>query len=98
MNTFKKMLVAYNNGIKNPYMVWRASQASGLPFPVLCAVLEKETGGGANIFGHDPTIFVGAGTVTKAKYLEYKAERDRFAPKSHQMQGVGPHHVLLWRR
>ena len=38
-------------------------------------MLIKESGGGKNVFGHDPTIFVGAGTVTKAKYLEYKKRR-----------------------
>ena len=51
-------------------------------------MLQKESGGGSNVFGHDPTIFVGAGTVTRAKYLEYK--RQRVASGNTLMQGVGP--------
>lgn len=92
MNTFQKMLVAYKNGINNPYMALRAAQAAGLPFSVMCAVLEKESNGGDNVFGHDPTIFVGAGKVTKSKYLEYKKQRQ--AGKG--MQGVGPMQLTWW--
>ena len=48
----------------------------------------QETSGGANIFGHDTTIFAGAGEVTKSKYLAYKKQR---GPKGEGgMQGVGP--------
>jgi hypothetical protein len=57
-----------------------------VPYWVTCAFLMQETSGGTNEFGHDPTIFIGAGTVTKSKYLKYKAERIRTG----QMQGVGP--------
>lgn len=86
MNIFLKMLRAYQAGIKHPYGAWQASRASGLPFYVLCAFLERESSGGDNVFGHDPTIFVGAGRVTKKKYLEYRALRDITG----KAQGVGP--------
>jgi hypothetical protein len=92
MNTFQKMLVAYNNGINNPYLVYKVSKEQGVPYAVLCAFLEQESNGGDNVFGHDPTIFVGAGKVTKAKYLEYKKQRQ--AGKG--MQGVGPMQLTWW--
>ena len=57
-----------------------------VPLDIGCAVLMQESGGGRNEFGHDPTIAVGWGTVTKAKYLAYRAARDRTG----ECQGVGP--------
>ena len=73
-------------GMRMPVRTYLAARATGLSLPLGCAVLMQETGGGINEFGHDPTIFVGAGTVTKAKYLAYRAERDRTG----KCQGVGP--------
>jgi len=88
MNRLQKILKARANGIKIPYRAMLASEKTGLPFPALCAVLEKESAGGMNVFGHDPTIYAGAGTVTKEKYLAYKARR---GPQGRGgMQGVGP--------
>lgn len=57
-----------------------------VPLELLCAILMLETGGGANIFGHDPTVAVGWGAVTKSRYLAYRAIRDRTG----ELQGVGP--------
>jgi hypothetical protein len=75
-------------GIVYPLITLQEARAAELDLPVLCAVLEQETGGGQNIFGHDPTIFTGAGQVTKEKYLDYKRQR---GPSGHGgMQGVGP--------
>jgi hypothetical protein len=64
----------------------RATRDAKIPYYVGCAFLQQETGGGQNVFGHDPTVFAGAGEVTKAKYLAYKRVRERTG----QMQGVGP--------
>jgi hypothetical protein len=64
----------------------RATRAAHIPLYVGCAFLQQETDGGRNVFGHDPTVFAGAGEVTKAKYLAYKEVRERTG----QMQGVGP--------
>lgn len=83
---FRLMLKAFNHGIKIPYVAMKVARQTGVPFYVLCAFLEQETAGGKNIFGHDPTIFVGAGRVTKSKYLRYRRLRDRTG----KMQGVGP--------
>jgi hypothetical protein len=78
--------IAEANGIVIAQIAWDASQAVGVPFWATCAFLVQESGGGHNVFGHDPTIFVGAGDVTKEKYAAYKAERI----KTGQCQGVGP--------
>jgi hypothetical protein len=75
-------------GIVHPQVTIAEAQHAGLRLAVACAMLEKETAGGHNVFGHDPTIFVGAGKVTKAKYLAYK--KQRVASGNKRMQGVGP--------
>jgi len=75
-------------GIEYPlYTIW-AARRTGLELAVLCAVLEQESGGGANVFGHDPTIFAGAGRVTRSKYEAYKKARGTRGQGG--MQGVGP--------
>ena len=73
-------------GIVHPLWTIRYAHMHGVPLDIGCAVLMQESGGGANEFGHDPTIFVGAGLVTRAKYLAYRALRDR----TRECQGVGP--------
>src|SRR4051794_36114790 len=75
-------------GIVHPKVTIAEAQHAGLRLAVACAMLEKETSGGHNVFGHDPTIFVGAGPVTKAKYLAYK--KQRVASGNKRMQGIGP--------
>lgn len=64
----------------------RATRDAGIPYYVGCAFLLQETGGGRNVFGSDPTVFAGAGEVTRAKYLAYKEVRQRTG----EVQGVGP--------
>ena len=81
-------------GILNPRMVVAEAKRAGLRLDYACAMLQKESGGGRNVFGHDPTIFVGAGTVTRAKYMEYK--RQRVASGNDLMQGVGPTQLTYW--
>jgi hypothetical protein len=68
------------------HVALRAARSADIPLYVGCAFLKQESGGGRNVFGHDPSIYSGAGKVTKEKYLRYKAERKRTG----QMQGVGP--------
>ena len=76
------------NGIVNPLYAWQESKRAGLPYELGLAFLSQESGGGHNVFGHDPTICVGWGEVTKAKYLSYKSKRGTFGRGG--MQGVGP--------
>ncbi|GAA2139006.1 hypothetical protein GCM10009844_07450 [Nocardioides koreensis] len=64
----------------------RATREADIPYYVGCAFLQQETDGGRNVFGHDPTVFAGAGEVTRSKYLAYKSVRQRTG----EMQGVGP--------
>lgn len=71
-----------------PVMVIQEAHTAGLPLELACAVLMQESGGGHNEFGHDPTICVGWGTVTHAKYLVYLARRRLSGNRL--MQGVGP--------
>lgn len=92
MNKIEKLIAAYRNGCKIPYQAMRAADEAGIPFHVMCAFLEQESSGGMNVFGHDPTIFIGAGRVTKKKYLRYLAERKRTG----KMQGVGPMQLTWW--
>ncbi|MGH2824938.1 MAG: hypothetical protein ACRDLY_18335, partial [Thermoleophilaceae bacterium] len=81
-------------GVLRPQAVVEEARRAGLRLPLACALLEKESGGGRNVFGHDPTIFVGAGEVTRAKYAEYK--RRRIASGNRLMQGVGPCQLTWW--
>ncbi len=48
-----------------------------MPLSLACAILEQETGGGANVFGHDPVQSIQGGNVTRARYAYYKARRKR---------------------
>lgn len=82
------------HGIVNPILTLKAARAAGLPIALACAFLEQETGGGRNVFGHDPSIFKGAGAVTKDKYLAYKKARKLTGNK--QCQGVGPMQLTYW--
>ncbi len=73
-------------GIVWPNYTRRAASLAGVPLPFLCAILMLETSGGLNIYGHDPTIFEGAGAVTKANYAAYLHLRKATG----LVQGVGP--------
>lgn len=53
------------------------------------AMVQTESGF-TNVYGHDPTIFRGAGTVTRDNYHDYKQRRDHGGPGRGGMQGVGP--------
>lgn len=73
-------------GVVNPVWTIRAATLAGLDLAVLIAIEFMESGGGHNVFGHDPTIAVGWGTVTQAKYKAYAHLRDTLG----ECQGVGP--------
>jgi hypothetical protein len=66
------------------------ARRAGLPISLGFALIEQESGF-RNVFGHDPTIFAGAGNVTKTKYLAYKRARGHT-----RMQGVGPAQLTWW--
>lgn len=87
----RRIRVMRNNGIVSPVRTFLVARQEKLPLPIACAFLEQESSGGQNVFGHDPTIFVGAGKVTRDKYRRYKQQRDAHLPDGERrMQGVGP--------
>lgn len=73
-------------GIVVPVRMITAARDAGLSIPLAASMLIEESSGGHNEFGHDRTIYVGAGAVTEHKYIAYRAERDRTG----EAQGVGP--------
>ena len=76
-----------------PLRCLNRSREAGLELATAAALLMQETGGGKNIYGHDPTIFAGAGEVTRDNYAEYRRQRDAMRPR--RMQGVGPMQRIL---
>ncbi len=81
-------------GIVAPRIAIDEAKRAGLPLEIACALLEKESGGGKNVYGHDPSIFRGAGAVTRENYARYK--KQRVASGNRQMQGVGPCQLTWW--
>ena len=89
-------------GIKAPEMAIAESRRAGLDLAYACALLQKESGGGANVFGHDRDrsgryIFPardGAVAVTEELYREYKRRRGPTGKGG--MQGVGPTQLTWW--
>lgn len=80
--------VAANEGILIPTETMIACRYIGFPFAVACALLEKETGGGRNVFGGDDSIWKGHHNlrVTQDAYYHFAIERDATG----KSQGVGP--------
>lgn len=66
------------------------ARRAGIPISLGFAIVQQESNF-KNVFGHDPTIYVGAGLVTKEKYLDYKRQRGKT-----RMQGVGPCQLTWW--
>src|ERR687894_620449 len=62
-------------------------ERGAMPLSRACALLEKESGGGHNVFGHDKGGAVIGGTVTKESYRRYLA---RVRSGQGARQGVGP--------
>lgn len=75
------------HGAKYSLRIVREARRAGIPISLGFALVEQETGF-RNVFGHDPTIFIGAGVVTAEKYRAYKAKRGHSGTGG--MQGVGP--------
>lgn len=78
-------------GMQNSLRIVIEAKRAGIPVSLGFALAEQETGTGANIFGHDPTIYAGAGVVTEAKYKAYRRRRGHSL-----MQGVGPLQLTWW--
>ena len=81
--------VLTKHGTKRAAEVVELAAAAGLELAAAATLLEKESNGGDNVFGHDAVEtggnYVKGGKVTKEAYLKYKAHRHEFGA-----QGVGP--------
>ncbi len=65
----------------------------GIPVSLGFALIEHESGF-RKVFGHDPTIFAGAGEVTRRKYEQYRTQRRKSGNRL--MQGVGEAQLTWW--
>lgn len=83
--------VLAQGGVLDPPIVVAQALAVGLPVALAAAVLEQESGGGRNVWGHDPVenrgIYVPGSPVTEQAYRRYKPLADR---GEIGRQGVGP--------
>lgn len=83
--------VLRTGGILDPATALTVAEAAGLPVALAAAVLEQESGGGRNVWGHDPVenrgIYIPGSVVTEAAYRAYKRLADR---GEIGRQGVGP--------
>ena len=86
-------------GILMPAECLAAARAAKLPLHLAASLLVQESGGGRNVYGHDPTIFAGGpghglqdagGKVTRQAHRAGKARRGRFGgARQSQPAGVG---------
>jgi len=81
--------VLASHGIQRAAEVVERAAAAGLELAAAATLLEKESGGGHNVWGHDDVDTGGnyekGAPVTREAYLNYKADRKRLGA-----QGVGP--------
>ena len=106
MATIKQLryaAIARGRGIRNALIAIEEGAKVGIGPALAIAIMEKESGG-KNVWGHDPTIFIGGydrknrrywtnrlkwrGYVNEAGYREYKRQRGPTGRGG--MQGVGP--------
>jgi hypothetical protein len=75
-------------GIKRPEVTLAEARRAGITVRLAASLLEQESGGGENVFGHDPvkTGQIVGGPVTKERYDEYR----RMQRTGFGAQGVGP--------
>ncbi len=77
------------HGVKRSTEVVQLAAQAGLELAAAATMLEKESAGGANVWGHDHVssggFYVPGSPVTKTAYLAYKAHRHQLGA-----QGVGP--------
>ena len=87
-------------GILMPAECLAAAREAKLPLHLAASLLVQESGGGRNVYGHDPTIFAGGpghgqpNEVSEANYREYLQLRG--AKGEGGMQGVGPCQLTWW--
>ena len=93
-NDLKAAARARRHGMHHALKIAQEARREGIAYDLAYALVEQETTTGRNVFGHDPTIFAGAGRVTKSKYLRYRFARRGSGNKL--MQGVGLTQLTWW--
>ncbi|WP_270886103.1 peptidoglycan-binding domain-containing protein [Pedococcus sp. 5OH_020] len=92
MTTSAAVLKAH--GIVRTTEVVELAALAGLELAAAATLLQKESGGGANVYGHDAVetggFYTKGGPVTAANYRKYKAHRSQLGA-----QGVGPVQLTL---
>ena len=86
--------VLTSNGVLRAADVVELAAKAGLELAAAATLLQKETGGGRNVYGHDAVqtggFYVKGGPVTKANFAKYRAHRAQLGA-----QGVGPVQLTL---
>lgn len=76
------------NGVLRAAEVLELAAKAGLELAAAATLLDKESGGGRNVYGHDPVqtggFYQKGGPVTKAHFAKYRAHRGQLGA-----QGVG---------
>jgi hypothetical protein len=91
----KRAKIARQHGMHHARTIMDEANRAGIRPSLACAMVEQETGDCENVFGHDPTIFVGRGHVTPTLYRAYKTARRMSGNRL--MQGVGPLQLTWWQ-
>jgi hypothetical protein len=88
-----KVGILESYGILRPQEVIDLARAEDLELAVACTLLEMESSGGHNIWGHDPVPCGPAhgSDVTRENYEEYKRNREQCGS-----QGCGPTQLTWW--
>jgi hypothetical protein len=77
------------HGVVYPWRTLRAARKANVYPWIACTILELESAGGHNVFGHDPTWSIPTAwkgsRVTAARYAYYRSRRGAYG-----LQGVGP--------
>src|SRR4051812_2834819 len=80
-------------GFQNSLRIVLEAKAAKIPLSYALASVEKESGRGYNVFGHDAVRNpIKGGAVTKERYLAYK----KYRKQGLGMQGVGPLQLTWW--
>jgi soluble lytic murein transglycosylase-like protein len=86
-------------GMQNSLRIVLEARRADIPLSLAFAMVEQESGNGANIWGGDPrpngaTTGLNNARVTKARYLLYRQSRGSHGQGG--MQGVGPMQLTWW--
>jgi hypothetical protein len=88
----RKVVLVARARLHGAHYAWRIideADKAGIGPALALAMVEQETRDFSNVFGHDDSIFRGAGRVTEEKYKAYLRARNASGHPPRAMQGVG---------